>query len=92
MKANIDNRAEETSHFKKKKERGLYYRLDVPVLIIKKEHRVKGDPSPRMNSLKMICFVCPTRKYFLNQEEEFGQRIINMMATMHGLHFIAISL
>jgi len=41
--------------------------LDVPILIIEKEHGVEGDSGPRMNSLKMIGFMCPTGIYFLNK-------------------------
>lgn len=44
-----------------------YYRLDVPILIIKKQHIVKRNSSSRMNSLKMIRFMTPTRIYFLNK-------------------------
>lgn len=42
-----------------------FYRLDVPILIIKKQHWVNGNPSPWMNSLEVVCLVCPTRKDLL---------------------------
>lgn len=49
----------------------MYYRLDVPILIIEKEHGVEGDTGPRMNSLKMIRLVRPTGiYYFLNKKNK----------------------
>jgi len=43
--------------------------MDVPILIIEKEHGAEGDSSPGMNSLKMIRFMCPTGIYFLKKPQ-----------------------
>lgn len=59
---------------------------DVIIIIVKEEHRVIGDPSLWMNSLKMLSFVLPGVKYFLNNQKEY----LNLVNTLIWLQSFAV--
>lgn len=44
------------------------YRFNVPIFIIKEKHVSVRNPCPSVDSLKVFCFVCIARKYFLVKE------------------------